>query len=150
MLVPQAVRGSAIMFCLLPPTRLALAQLPAERVPDASGLFNLIRNLGGAIGLAMIDTVIYGRLPHHAAAIVARLQAGDRATAQDVGIPLGMFDARPHGPLDPATAAILEPMIKKLALFESINDAWTLVAVLTFAALLAAPLAQPATAVDRG
>jgi DHA2 family multidrug resistance protein len=60
---PQVIRGLAIMFCLLPPTRLALGHLAASRVPDASGLFNLMRNLGGAIGLAMIDTVIYTRSP---------------------------------------------------------------------------------------
>ena len=60
---PQVVRGAAIMLCLLPPTRLALGHLAPERVPDASGLFNLMRNLGGAIGLALIDTVIYGRAP---------------------------------------------------------------------------------------
>jgi DHA2 family multidrug resistance protein len=148
MIAPQAVRGAAIMFCLLPPTRLALGQLAAERIPDASGLFNLMRNLGGAIGLALIDTVIYGRLPHHAAAIVQRLQAGDRATAQDVGIPLALFDVRPQGPLDPATAAMLEPMIRKLALTQSINEAWALVAVLTFAALVAVPFARPAAAVE--
>ena len=53
---PQVIRGLAIMFCLLPPTRLALGTLDASRVPDASGLFNLMRNLGGAIGLALIDT----------------------------------------------------------------------------------------------
>lgn len=109
-----------------------------------------MRNLGGAIGLALIDTVIYGRLPHHAAAIAQSLQAGDRATAQDVGIPLALFDARPQGPPDPATAAILQPMIEKLALVRSINEAWALVAVLTFAALLAVPFARPAAAVDRG
>ena len=40
---PQVVRGLAIMFCLLPPTRLALGHLDAARVPDASGVFNLIR-----------------------------------------------------------------------------------------------------------
>jgi DHA2 family multidrug resistance protein len=44
---PQVLRGVAIMFCLLPPTRLALGSLTASRVPDASGLFNLMRNLGG-------------------------------------------------------------------------------------------------------
>lgn len=58
---PQIVRGVAIMFCLLPPTRLALGTLPPDKVPDASGLFNLMRNLGGAIGIALIDTIIYTR-----------------------------------------------------------------------------------------
>jgi DHA2 family multidrug resistance protein len=60
---PQILRGLAVMFCLLPPTRLALGNLDKNRLPDASGLFNLMRNLGGAIGIALIDTVIYSRLP---------------------------------------------------------------------------------------
>src|SRR2546430_4669323 len=49
---PQIVRGVAIMFCLLPPTRIALGDLPEAEIADASGLFNLMRNLGGAIGIA--------------------------------------------------------------------------------------------------
>src|SRR5262249_34669688 len=59
MLWPQIVRGVAIMFCLLPPTRIALGALPDAEVADASGLFNLMRNLGGAIGIALIDTILY-------------------------------------------------------------------------------------------
>lgn len=53
---PQIVRGIAIMFCLLPPTRLELGKLDAVRVPDASGLFNAMRNLGGAIGSAAVPS----------------------------------------------------------------------------------------------
>ena len=136
MVWPQVVRGVAIMFCLLPPTRLALGHLRDADVPNASGLFNMMRNLGGAIGLALIDTVIYGRAPHHAAAIVARLKAGDEATARALGVPLAMWRARPSGPPDPATLAFLDPLVNKLALVEAINDAWTLVAALTLAALL--------------
>jgi hypothetical protein len=48
---PQVIRGVSIMFCLLPPTRLALGALSETEVPDASGLFNLMRNLGGPIGI---------------------------------------------------------------------------------------------------
>src|SRR6202041_246639 len=72
---PQIVRGVAIMFCLLPPTRMALGHLPPAAVPDASGLFNLMRNLGGAIGIALIDSVIYGRAPVLSQTIIHRLQA---------------------------------------------------------------------------
>ena len=87
MLLPQILRGSAIMFCLLPPTRLALGHFPPERVADASGLFNLMRNLGGAIGLALIDTVIYGRAPILAEEIGQRLKRGDVSVSPLVGIP---------------------------------------------------------------
>ena len=64
-------------------------------MPDASGLFDLMRNHGGAIGLALIDTVIYGRSLVLGAAIRDRLQAGDFATAKSVGLPLDIFAQRP-------------------------------------------------------
>ncbi|MBV8167101.1 MAG: DHA2 family efflux MFS transporter permease subunit [Alphaproteobacteria bacterium] len=142
MVWPQIVRGLAIMLCLLPPTRLALGRLAPDRVADASGLFNLMRNLGGAIGLAVIDTVVFGRAPDHAAAIVERLEAGDVDTARFVGIPLKLFLERPPGPPDEATRAILEPMIETAALTRAIDEAWALCAILTAAALLCLPFAR--------
>ena len=139
---PQVIRGVAIMFCLLPPTRLALGSLALEEVPDASGLFNLMRNLGGAIGIALIDTVIYGRAPVLGRAIIRRLQAGDIATAKAVGIPLDLFRAQGRGPVDPETAAILKPMIDHLALARAIDEAWLLAAGLTALAVLCVPFAR--------
>ena len=139
---PQVIRGLAIMFCLLPPTRLALGNLEKDRVSDASGLFNLMRNLGGAIGLALIDTVIYSRSPVHAAQIVERLQAGDIGTAEFVGIPLALFAARSAGPLDAATQAMLKPLVEKAATTLAVNEAWGMVALLTACALICIPFAR--------
>ena len=42
----QAVRGFSLMLCFVPVTGLALGTLPARQAPDASGLFNLTRNVG--------------------------------------------------------------------------------------------------------
>ena len=111
-------------------------------MPDASGLFNLMRNLGGAIGLAMIDTVIYTRSPVLGAAITEKLQAGDIDTAKFVGIPLDIFVARPAGPLDGPTLAMVQPFVEKAALVQAINEAWIMIAVLTIAALLCVPFAK--------
>lgn len=55
---PQALRGFALMFCFLPINSLALGTLPPEEVKNASGLYNLMRNLGGAIGLAVANTMM--------------------------------------------------------------------------------------------
>ncbi|WP_414675536.1 DHA2 family efflux MFS transporter permease subunit [Methylocaldum sp.] len=55
---PQALRGFALMFCFLPINSLALGTLPPEEVKNASGLYNLMRNLGGAIGLAVANTLM--------------------------------------------------------------------------------------------
>ena len=49
---PQIFRGVGLMFAIVPVTNIALGTLPPERVKNASGLFNLTRNLGGAVGLA--------------------------------------------------------------------------------------------------
>ena len=139
---PQVVRGVAIMFCLLPPTRLALGGLDLTRVADASGMFNLMRNLGGAIGLALIDTVIYSRSTLHANDIVRKLIAGDVPTAKLVGIPLDRFLAEGPGPIDTVRQALLQPLIEKAGLTLAINEAWMMTAALTMAVVLFLPFAK--------
>lgn len=56
--VPQMVRGLALMFCFMPINDLALGTMSKEEVQNASGLYNLTRNLGGAIGIAVMTTII--------------------------------------------------------------------------------------------
>ena len=119
---PQLIRGSAIMLCILPPTQLALGHLARTAIDDASGLFNLMRNLGGAIGIALIDTVIYTRTPEYARSIIGRLAAGDLDTAKALGIPP---EALASAPLDPEKQALLASLVDKVAFVDAINDAWT-------------------------
>ena len=69
--------------------------LPADRVADGSGLFNLMRNLGGAIGLALIDTVIYARAPIHGEALLPSVcEQGDIEAGRIVGLPDGIMTGR--------------------------------------------------------
>jgi len=65
LLWPQVFRGVGLMCAIIPVTNTALGTLPPERVKNASGLFNLMRNLGGAIGLAAINTWFNDRLDLH-------------------------------------------------------------------------------------
>ena len=65
LLWPQIFRGVGLMFAIIPVTNTALGTLPIERVKNASGLFNLMRNLGGAIGLAAINTWFNDRMDLH-------------------------------------------------------------------------------------
>jgi MFS transporter, DHA2 family, multidrug resistance protein len=138
---PQVVRGVAIMFCLLPPTRLALGHLAPERVPNASGLFNLMRNLGGAIGIALIDTVIWVRAPEHVDRIVAKLLAGDAAMAAFVGLPTDRFTGKALGPIDADTQELARPLVERAGLVSAINEAWAMTAVAMALALAAIAIA---------
>ena len=123
---PQIVRGVSIMFCLLPPTRLALGLLREEDIPDGSALFNLMRNLGGAIGIALVDTVLWQRTPHHAAALGDKVLAKDKSAADFVGIPVDMIPSSAEA-LSPETMAFVRPMFEKAGLVLAINEAWLLV-----------------------
>jgi DHA2 family multidrug resistance protein len=99
LLVPQVLRGVSLMLSMVPINNLALGTLPPERLKNASGLFNLTRNLGGAVGLALINTILanrgalhYERLAESVTwadpAVVARMDAVARAaTAQGMDGP---------------------------------------------------------------
>ncbi|HWA91380.1 MAG TPA: MDR family MFS transporter [Rhizomicrobium sp.] len=140
---PQVLRGASIMLCLLPATRLALERWPQAQVPDASGVFNLMRNLGGAIGIALIDTILEQRTQGHVDHFIARLQARDVEAAREIGIPVRQF-LEQTGPVDEITKAIVAPMIKRAALAQSFNEAWILIAILFAVSLLALPLMRRA------
>jgi DHA2 family multidrug resistance protein len=140
---PQILRGAAIMFCLLPPTRLALGALSEAAVPDASGLFNLMRNLGGAIGIALIDTILFGRTGGHAEALRDRLIAGDITAARAIGLDLDLFLHRPPDVSDATVEAYVRPLVERAAFALSANEAWALLAFVALAGLLLIPFAGP-------
>ncbi|WP_019221835.1 DHA2 family efflux MFS transporter permease subunit [Bartonella senegalensis] len=79
---PQVFRGASIMLCMVPVNNIALGTLPPERMQNASGLFNLTRNLGGAVGLAIISTLMTKRTDLHYGRIAETLQQGNRQATE--------------------------------------------------------------------
>jgi DHA2 family multidrug resistance protein len=65
MLWPQCLRGFSMIFLFLPVNQLSLGTLPPSAVKNAAGLYNLMRNLGGAFGLAAIGTIATTRTAIH-------------------------------------------------------------------------------------
>src|SRR6478735_1250506 len=65
LLLPQILRGVSLMLCMVPINNLALGTLPPAQLKNASGLYNLTRNLGGAVGLAVINTLLNTRTDLH-------------------------------------------------------------------------------------
>jgi DHA2 family multidrug resistance protein len=65
LLGPQVLRGFAMMFVMIASNQMALGRLPPMMMKNAAGLYNLMRNLGGAVGLAMINTMITIRMAVH-------------------------------------------------------------------------------------
>jgi DHA2 family multidrug resistance protein len=65
MLLPFAFRGIAVPFAIASAVTLTLGELPPDRLKSASGLFALMRNLGGAIGIAAAATIVNDRTNLH-------------------------------------------------------------------------------------
>jgi DHA2 family multidrug resistance protein len=65
LLWPQIFRGVFLMICMVPINNLALGTMAPQMMKNASGLFNLMRNLGGAFGLAIINTILDKRMDLH-------------------------------------------------------------------------------------
>ncbi len=131
---PQLVRGAAIMFCLLAPTRIALGHLPPDRVPNASALFNLMRNLGGAIGIGLIDTILFGRTEQHVAVIAEKLKARDPAMFEFTGLPF----LAPDKVITPNMIAFAKPTVKGAALTISVTEAWLMLAAISLVGVVLA------------
>jgi DHA2 family multidrug resistance protein len=66
LLVPQAVRGLFLLMCIVPAVGLSLGSLTPDLLKAGSGLFNVMRNLGGAIGIALVNTWVQDGARTHA------------------------------------------------------------------------------------
>ncbi len=80
LLLPQALRGFAIMLCIVPSVTMALGAFAMPELRYASALFNLMRNLGGAIGIAVVNTWLADQTRIHVARLGESLgEAGRQA-----------------------------------------------------------------------
>jgi DHA2 family multidrug resistance protein len=79
LLVPQAFRGFAQQFAVAPAITLTLGGLAPTRLKLASGLFNLMRNLGGAIGIALCGTILNNRTNLHFLRLAEHLNSANPA-----------------------------------------------------------------------
>lgn len=150
LLVPQILRGCSLMLCMVPINNLALGTLTPEQLKNASGLFNLTRNLGGAVGLAVINTVLNKRLDLHLARLHENVAWG-RAQAEDM---LNGLTAQMGTMLaDPDMAALkrLSMIVRKQANVLSFADVFLVLSIL-FAtlALFALMMNKPAAAAPAG
>src|SRR5207244_11845197 len=62
---PLIFRGVGLGLIFVPLTNLALADLPMSKIPNGTGLFNLMRQLGGSVGIALSATLVqrFGAIP---------------------------------------------------------------------------------------
>lgn len=150
LLLPQILRGVSLMLCMVPINNLALGTLPPSRLKNASGLFNLTRNLGGAVGLAIINTVLTNRNAFHYERLAEHVGWGDVEAQKMMTNMTASFDSRG---LDGQTAAIskIAGMVHQQAALMSFMDVFTLLtAMFASLALFAMMMRKPSAAASGG
>jgi MFS transporter, DHA2 family, multidrug resistance protein len=142
LLVPQALRGVALMFCYLPANLIALGTLPPDKLKNAAGLYNLTRDLGGAIGLALLVTAMNDRLHFHWNRLIEDINPARPAVQHFLDMQMQRFDGLING--DPARAAIklLADTVQREALVLTYNDVLMLLGVAFAFGLLLMPLVK--------
>jgi DHA2 family multidrug resistance protein len=130
--------GTVMMF--LPLSLAALGAVPKKDISNASGLYNLTRQLGGSIGIAGLTTLIDTRTQFHRTAIVAKIAANDPGTLERVQAYAHGFLARGFDPIlsQKMGLGVLDRVVSVQASVMSFNDTFTVTA---WGFMLAIPLA---------
>ncbi len=79
---PSIVNGIAISFIFVPLTTATMSQLHQQQLGNATGLYNLMRNLGGSIGIAFVTTMLARGAQVHQAQMVGHLAPDNPAFRQ--------------------------------------------------------------------
>jgi DHA2 family multidrug resistance protein len=92
------VRALGLPFIMQPVSGAAMAGIAAAQAGSASGLFNVMRNLGGAVGIALVGAVLTWRQHFHSNVIGEHLSVLDPATQERMAALSSQFAASGAGP----------------------------------------------------
>ena len=147
LVIPQILRGIGLMLSMIPANNIALGTLPPELMKNASGLFNLMRNLGGAVGLAIINTVLNIRIDLHLTRLHERVTWGNAAAVDTLNNLAQRFQGS-----DAQLKALkqLTLIVHRQAVVMSFGDIFTLLTVAYFALSVVVLLVRRVNAAPTG
>ena len=148
---PQALRGFALMFLLMPANQISLGTLAPVALKNASGLYNLMRNLGGAFGIAILGTLATTRTAVHALHLHEQVGWGRPAATTALTHMTQVLTVAKAGGAHLAALRRLALVVQREAVTLAYNDTLLVMGLIFFLALpltllLAKPRAAPAPA----
>jgi MFS transporter, DHA2 family, multidrug resistance protein len=150
---PNVVRaiGQALVFA--PLSAVATAGIEAENAGSASGLFNMMRNLGGAIGIAALQTLLTKREQYHSNVLSQSVSMFEQATRTRIDQLTQYF--MNHGVIDRADAVhrayvAIGKIVQKQAFILAFSDTFYLLGVALIVALIASLMLKKPNHLDAG
>ena len=138
--VPNLVRAVGQALMLAPLSAISLGSVAPQDAAAASGISNMMRNLGGAVGTAMLATIVTKREQFHSNIIGQAVDLGREEVRARIAQMTNYFMA--HGVSDPTAAhnqaiAALGNAIRRQALVLGFSDAFAVVGIVLVAAAIA-------------
>jgi len=99
-ILPNIIAGLGSPFVFVPLTTLGIGTLRNEQIGNATGLHNLVRNIGGSVGLSFVSTMLQRYAQAHQAMLVGQLSALNPQYQQHVGFAQRLLELH----FDPADA----------------------------------------------
>ncbi|UWU77949.1 multidrug efflux MFS transporter [Bradyrhizobium huanghuaihaiense] len=140
LLWPNVVRAIGQALVMAPLSAVATAGIEAENAGSASGLFNMMRNLGGAVGIALLQTVLTKREQYHSNVLMQSVSVFEQATRTRLEQLTQYFVN--HGVLDRADAShrayvAIGHIVQKQAYIFAFSDTFYLLGMALIVALIA-------------
>src|SRR6266566_332171 len=125
---PLIFRGVGLGLIFVPLTNLALADLPMSRIPNGTGLFNLMRQLGGSVGIAISATLLQRFATINRVQLATHVTQFSEATRERLaGITATLIaQGTPPGLVDGKALAILNLQVTKQAMMLSFEQLFLL------------------------
>ena len=143
---PQVIRGLSLLLCIVPATGMALNGVEPQDLRYASGLFNLNRNLGGAVGIAVVNTWLIDFSREQASRLSAAMgEAPDRGREALQGLTQLAQGWTPDASRALAMAeSVMGRIVGREAATLAFADTYRLMAWMFLLALIIVPFAKPA------
>ena len=135
----QSIWGFGMMFIFVPINNMTLGTLAPDELKDGSGLFNLMRNLGGAIGLAVINTLLDSRADFHRNWLSQWVNPARPEYQSYVDTLENYLGAAPS---DTVMLKMIDGIISRESMVLAFNDVHFLMAMMFTLSLLLIPLAK--------
>src|SRR6266436_5923613 len=138
---PNIVRALGQALVMAPLSAVATAGIEAENAGSASGLFNMMRNLGGAVGIALLQTLLTKREQYHSNVLMQSVSLLEPATRTRIQQLTRYFTS--HGVTDHAEAShraviAIGHVVQKQAFILAFSDTFYLLGAALIVALMAA------------
>jgi DHA2 family multidrug resistance protein len=144
LMVTQVIRAIGQPFVMLTLSNFAMQGLAPKDMPSASSLFNMTRNLGGSIGIALLATALTNREHFHSARLGEAVSQYAPATQQRLDqLTQGLM----AGGMDPATAAnqalaVIDRIVRRESYVMAYNDGFWIIGLVLIGCIAAIWLAD--------